>query len=91
MPLFEYRCTDCGSLTEQMVLAGDTDRSAPSCAKCGSGHTSRMLSTFAAHGTHKENGGFDGMCGGGECETPAMCGTGACGMGGMGGMGGMEM
>ena len=85
MPLFEYRCTDCGSLTEQMVLAGDSDWSAPVCAKCGSAHTSRLLSRFAAHGSHKHES-FDAGCDPAACETPEMCGMGGCGMGGMNGL-----
>jgi len=86
MPLFEYRCSDCGKKSEELVLAGDS-ASAPTCPACGSGSMSRLLSTFAAHGSHKnEAGDRDSFpCGEGACESPDACGmAGACGAGGFG-------
>lgn len=83
MPLFEYRCGACGRRSEELVLAGDA-ATAPACPACGAAGMTRLLSTFAAHGSHKAEGGAD-LCGEGACPTPDACGTGACGMGGFGG------
>lgn len=84
MPLFEYRCSECGKRTELMILAGD-GKFDPACPACGSAKMNRLLSRFAAHGTHKSEESFDGLdkmpCGADECEAPEMCGTGACGYG----------
>ncbi len=88
MPLFEYRCSDCGKKSEELVLAGDA-AAPPECPACGSRKMSRLLSTFAAHGTSKGEGGFPDLpCGEGECGSPDACGmAGSCGMGDMGGFG----
>ena len=88
MPLFEYRCSDCGRKSEELVLAGDT-AAEPECPACGSPRMTRLLSTFAAHGTSKGEGGAPDLpCGEGECGTPGECGmAGSCGMGGFGGGG----
>jgi putative FmdB family regulatory protein len=93
MPLFEYRCSDCGKKSEELVLAGDS-AVAPTCLECGSSGMTRLLSTFAAHGTAKGGDEFGDLpCGDGAgeggCENADDCGmAGSCGMGGMGGMGG---
>jgi putative FmdB family regulatory protein len=88
MPLFEYRCAACGKKTEELVLAGDT-ATRPTCSSCGSSNLTRLLSVFAAHGSHHSDAGSGlGACGEGACPTPDACGTGACGMdGGYGGFG----
>ena len=87
MPLHEYRCSDCGRKTEDLVLAGDAP-STPSCSVCGSQNVSRLLSVFAAHA--HSGSGPSLPCGAGECP-PEACGQGACGMegGGCGMPGGM--
>ncbi|HMA29593.1 MAG TPA: zinc ribbon domain-containing protein, partial [Thermoanaerobaculia bacterium] len=71
MPLLEYRCSDCGKKTEDLVLAGDTAR-APKCSSCGSKRVSRLLSTFAAQKASSSSGAFDAStaCGGGACGMP---------------------
>ena len=77
MPLLEYRCSDCGKKTEDLVLAGDTARP-PRCSSCGSKKVSRLLSTFAAQSSTPSKGGFDAdtACGGGACGMPEVCGAG---------------
>jgi len=76
MPLLEYRCSDCGKKTEELVLAGDTARP-PRCSSCGSSKVSRLLSTFAAQTASSAGGGFDAStaCGGGACGMPDVCGA----------------
>ena len=78
MPLFEFRCSDCGKKTEELVLAGDKART-PKCPSCGSKRMARLLSTFAAQ-TSRPAGAkaFDPAtaCGGGACAMPDVCGAG---------------
>ena len=45
MPIFEYKCTKCGHVTEVLARSGAAK---PKCAKCGSGATEKLLSSFAA-------------------------------------------
>ncbi len=45
MPLFEYKCKDCGKRFEKLILGNrDVDLI---CPECGSEKTERQLSTFA--------------------------------------------
>jgi len=87
MPMFEYRCADCGAKTEALVLAGDA-ATRPTCALCGSGALNRLLSVFAAGASTFAAGastlagagpsaGFDPStaCGGGACRMPDVCGS----------------
>lgn len=43
MPLFEYRCSQCGSSHEVLVRAGET----PACPECGSKQMEKQASHFA--------------------------------------------
>ena len=43
MPLFEYRCSSCGTEFEALVRGSDT----PACATCGSTALERLLTSFA--------------------------------------------
>ncbi len=57
MPLYEYRCTDCGARFEQLRRMSEADRDL-TCPKCRSAKVKRELSTFAS----KMEGGL-GPCG----------------------------
>ncbi|NLW50924.1 MAG: zinc ribbon domain-containing protein [Candidatus Brocadiaceae bacterium] len=46
MPLVEYRCEDCGHVTEILVRVSEDQ--APPCPECGSARTRRLISSFAA-------------------------------------------
>ena len=75
MPIYEYKCEDCGSQFEKLVRrAADVD--ALECPSCGKNHLKQELSTFAAQ---VSNGGGKSsdlpMCpSGGPCRTPGACG-----------------
>jgi putative FmdB family regulatory protein len=45
MPIFEYKCTDCGRVTEVLVSSASVKN--PACEHCGSPKTEKQLSTFA--------------------------------------------
>ncbi len=47
MPIFEYRCTQCGHATAFLEKA--PSRRKHPCEECGSAKTEKLLSTFAAH------------------------------------------
>lgn len=48
MPLYEYRCTDCGNVFEELQPM-DAPRSGALCTQCGGSRTNRLLSSFAVH------------------------------------------
>jgi len=45
MPIYEYRCKDCGAEFEELTFA--RDGAAVTCRKCSSRRVTRLLSTFA--------------------------------------------
>ena len=57
MPIYEYKCQDCGSKFEKLVRRS-ADAEALECPSCGKKHLTQELSTFAAHasGSPKEAG-----------------------------------
>lgn len=71
MPIFEYRCADCGHDFELLVRS-DTRLACPQCA---STELAKQLSVFATADTTPAPPSF-GPCGG--CGHPD--GPGACGM-----------
>ncbi len=46
MPIFEYKCDECGHVTEFLEAAGK--RGPHPCEKCASTRTQKQFSTFAA-------------------------------------------
>lgn len=81
MPIFEYRCSDCGTQFEKLVRRAEDAVECPQCGPAPEG-TERKLevqySTFSAHanGAPRQQGQPAGMpaCAGGMCPTPGMCG-----------------
>jgi putative FmdB family regulatory protein len=75
MPIYEYCCQDCEQKFEKMRPMSQADAEAP-CPQCGSGHTRRGLSLFAAF-SRGNGGSSQAVAGsGGGCSN---CGTHACG------------
>ena len=73
MPIFEYRCDDCGTKFEKLVRRAG-DEAGLLCPSCGQQHLSQELSTFAAH-SHAGGAKDAPMCpSGGPCRTPGACG-----------------
>lgn len=74
MPIYEYRCDDCGTKFEKLVRRAE-DKDALACPSCGEQHLSQELSTFAAQVS--SGGGKSAempSCPGGRCSNPGMCG-----------------
>ncbi len=74
MPIYEYRCQDCGSKFEKLVRR-PSDVPDVECPSCGQKHLSQELSVFAAHAGTAPKQAAGPMCpSGGVCPTPGACG-----------------
>jgi len=58
MPIYEYKCRDCGLKFEELVY---TDSAEVRCRNCGSEKAERLLSGFATSGS---GSGSSGSCSG---------------------------
>ncbi len=54
MPIYEYRCTACGSVFARLQSMSNPVKDIP-CPKCESEATERVLSTFAAGSSTRES------------------------------------
>jgi putative FmdB family regulatory protein len=73
MPIFEYRCDDCGTSFEKLVRR-PADSAALACPSCGKDHLTQQLSTFSAHANGAPARAEAPACPGGMCRTPGICG-----------------
>ena len=74
MPIYEYRCEDCGSHFEKLVRRS-AETSELECPSCGKRHLRQELSTFAARSSNGASAEpAMGGCGAGMCRTPDICG-----------------
>ena len=73
MPIFEYKCQDCGTKFEKLVRRADQND--VNCPSCGQQHLSQEFSTFAAQVSAGPKSSGAPMCpSGGVCRTPGACG-----------------
>jgi putative FmdB family regulatory protein len=71
MPIFEYRCRECGHPFETLVTAGRQ----PACPTCASQNLDKQISVFAVSGARSQEPALPaGACG--RCGDPR--GPGAC-------------
>ncbi len=69
MPIYEYRCSKCGEVSEQLMLGkGDT----PTCRECGSEDVVKLMS---AHNTMAPTPPFSAPAGDSCCGSPNSCGS----------------
>lgn len=71
MPIFEYRCRDCGTKFEKIVSSSAVEIA---CKNCESKQVDQLLSVFAVAGTSRSDSSFEaGPCG--ACGAPerGMC------------------
>jgi len=73
MPIFEYRCQDCGTKFEKLVRG---DAPEVLCPGCGEKRVEKQLSTFAAHSGSSTSAAapMAGGCPSGMCPHPNLCG-----------------
>jgi len=72
MALYEYRCRDCGAVSEILVFSSDET---PECRKCGSTNLEKLLSSFAV-----SMGSSRSSTSAASCPTGSCCTTGTCGL-----------
>ena len=46
MPVYEYKCENCGELFEQTETLAEHEASTPACHKCNSNNLSRVYSSI---------------------------------------------
>jgi putative FmdB family regulatory protein len=73
MPIYEYRCQDCGTKFEKLVRRS-TETAELECPSCGQRHLNQELSTFAAHANGSPKSSDMPVCPSGRCTNPGMCG-----------------
>lgn len=77
MPLFEYRCRECGTLVEKIVLGQEE---AFDCPECGSANMDKVISATA---DYRNEGGLPGpgdtaCCGSAPGQAAGCAGPGSC-------------
>ncbi|MBO4312387.1 MAG: zinc ribbon domain-containing protein [Desulfovibrionaceae bacterium] len=69
MPLYEYRCDDCGAEFEELCRESET----PPCPDCHSVNTTRLMSACSHQGCSSGGGSSCGGgcagCAGGHCAS----------------------
>jgi len=55
MPLFEYRCLDCGVIFEKLQKESISEQ--PTCSACGSTNVQKEFSSFASPGGSNSSAG----------------------------------
>jgi putative FmdB family regulatory protein len=79
MPIYEYRCCQCGTEFERLRPMGRADEAGP-CPQCGSSEVARCVSTFASFA--REGGTTRAVAGGGSsCSTCSASSCSTCGKG----------
>ena len=73
MPIFEYRCRECGTKFEKIVTNGATE---VTCKNCSSARVDKLLSVFAVSGASREAAAARQPTGPCACGAPrrGMCG-----------------
>jgi len=70
MPIYEYKCMDCGEVSEVLTGMGSRDKAA-ACNHCGSDHLERILSASFISVKGKMSKGGTTCCGQADrCDIP---------------------
>ncbi len=73
MPLFEFKCQDCGTTFEKIVPSSTT---AVACKKCASPKVEKLFSVFAVGPTSRSAATYEpGPCGSCGAAQRGMCGV----------------
>jgi len=75
MPIFEYRCVECGKVFEE-IISGDRDKKLP-CPSCKSLKTEKLMSVIGAISMGKSSANQCGT----NCSSASSCaasGGGCC-------------
>ena len=72
MPLFEFKCEDCGTRFEKIVPSSTTE---VICRQCSSPKVEKLLSVFAVGGSARTTASLEpGPCGSCGAAQRGMCG-----------------
>ncbi len=63
MPIYEYRCHNCGREFEKLMGFNDPDTQSPECPDCQSRNTQKRMSTFASRGAQGSGVSSASSCG----------------------------
>lgn len=76
MPIYDFKCRDCGGVSELLLLSPSENRK-PACQSCGSHDLERLVS--APNLLHNAANSGATCCGRAErCETPPCSTGGGC-------------
>lgn len=78
MPIYEFRCRDCGYIQENLVFERTEEEVGPPCPRCGSSATFKVLSVHAAVTTIPREPGHTCCRKQERCESPPCSGHGSC-------------
>lgn len=53
MPMYDYKCLDCGKESLIVLTLKEHDREPPACPTCGSKNMTQLLADFIARTTKK--------------------------------------
>jgi putative FmdB family regulatory protein len=73
MPIYEYRCEECGTQFEELTLSANGNY-AVACRACTSRRVTRLLSAFAVHTAEAPAAPEAGPCGACGASQRGMCG-----------------
>ncbi len=78
MPIYEYRCEDCGAITEFLQKRIDVAEEA-TCERCGSGRVVKLLSAANVSVSEGRRGPGKTCCGrDSRCDAPPCGDDGTC-------------
>lgn len=73
MPIYEYRCSDCGKVSEVLILSGTKQ---PACGHCGGTRLTKLVSapgSVVMSGSSSGSSDSGGSCPSGSCGTAGGC------------------
>lgn len=81
MPIFEYKCNDCGKKFD-ILHKSSTNLEEVICPECQSKNSQKLLSTFSASMGSSSSFDSGSSCSDGSCGVPSYggCSSGMCGL-----------
>jgi putative FmdB family regulatory protein len=73
MPIYEYRCEQCGAQFEELTSSADATQ--VRCRQCSGRRVKRLLSAFAVGASEPVRPAEAGPCGGCGAAQRGMCGV----------------
>lgn len=66
MPIYEFKCKNCGNTFEYLCLRSDDENHA-TCPSCGKEKSEKLMSTFSS-GSSNQGGGLGSLAGASSCS-----------------------